>query len=324
MRTMGGLLSAIHVLVGTDVTGSIVEGFVDKLVDNGAIGRSTDGGGDTPAPELAGSMTKESKNIVLLLAALYNLGAVHSKLVYGLLQRFLARLHESDVDLILAVLRAAGPKLRADDPAALRDVILLAQSRAAEVREAHPDAEAGEEDGEGSDGEGDDGEGGGSLSKRTQFMLEAIYDLKNNKSRNKKNSGGKGVDVAGMEHVKKLKRWVGHLASKVGQSKSEAKSVGSTTTTLVPLRASLDDLCDAETKGRWWVAGAPWQQRKDGGGGAGGGAAGDGRRSSNNQLSSLPASASLMRNADVSDERWAALERAAVAQRMSSGIQKVC
>ena len=164
------------------------------------------------------------------------------------------------------------------------------------------------------------------MSKRTQFMLEAIYDLKNNKSRNKKNSGGKGVDVAGMEHVKKLKRWVGHLASKVGQSKSEAKSVGSTTTTLVPLRASLDDLCDAETKGRWWVAGAPWQQRKDGGGGAsggvGGGAAGGGGRSSNNQLSSLPASASLMRNADVSDERWAALERAAVAQRMSSGIQK--
>jgi hypothetical protein len=65
--------------------------------------------------------------------------------------------------------RAAGPKLRADDPAGLRDFILRLQERSAAAQAATTTNAVGAA----SDGAG--------LSTRARLLLELVCDLKNGK-----------------------------------------------------------------------------------------------------------------------------------------------
>lgn len=71
-------------------------------------------------------------------------------------------------------------------------------------------------------------------------MMEALTDLKNNKAKKGKNDGE--------EERKKLRRWLGGIKTTLG-----AKSSRDTM-----LRVSLNDLLHAESRGRWWKAGASW------------------------------------------------------------------
>ncbi len=72
---------------------------------------------------------KELGNLVLILAHLYALGVVACGLVYGLVRELVAGMGERDVELLLLLLRAAGAQLRADDPGALKDIVLAVQVR---------------------------------------------------------------------------------------------------------------------------------------------------------------------------------------------------
>ena len=75
---------------------------------------------------------------------------------------------------------------------------------------------------------------------RIQFMMDTLTDLKNNKSRRSRS-----------EHeaeVKKLRRWLGGVKTTMGTKSSGDSS----------LRVGLNDLLTADTRGRWWKAGASW------------------------------------------------------------------
>ncbi|KAK2463428.1 hypothetical protein APHAL10511_004514 [Amanita phalloides] len=79
----------------------------------------------------------------------------------------------------------------------------------------------------------------GNLSSRTRFMLETLVNLKNNKQRNATQHQGSGA-VAMME------KFLTGLGKKRYLHARDA------------LRVSLDDLRNAESKGKWWLVGAAW------------------------------------------------------------------
>lgn len=79
-----------------------------------------------------------------------------------------------------------------------------------------------------------------SSSSRAEYMLSAIMDLKNNKRRKQ--------DDAFSEKTAKLRKLLGRIKSSAKSTKSSESS----------LRISLQDILDAETKGRWWKVGASW------------------------------------------------------------------
>ncbi|CAO2820382.1 unnamed protein product [Amaranthus hypochondriacus] len=110
------------------------------------------------------------RNLSLLLSYLCIFGVCSSDLIYDFLSKLSKRLTEVDVSTILTVLQCCGMKLRGDDPVAMKDFIQSVQSRVTEIKAASGDTEAT------------------TSSKRMEFMLETICDIKNNKKRVKDDS----------------------------------------------------------------------------------------------------------------------------------------
>lgn len=76
------------------------------------------------------------------------------------------------------------------------------------------------------------------INTRTKFLIERITDLKNN--RQKKN----GSQIA-LETTQRMKKFLGGVSGRGGE----------------PLRVTLDDIRNIETKGKWWLVGAAWRNQ---------------------------------------------------------------
>ncbi|XP_037076565.1 nucleolar MIF4G domain-containing protein 1-like isoform X2 [Pollicipes pollicipes] len=100
--------------------------------------------------------SKELDNLVMLLAHLYTFRVTDSGVIYDVLKILADRFSAKDVDLILTVLRSVGFTMRKDDPAALKELILQLQARAA--------ADAGTAAADG----------------RIRFLLDIVMALRNN------------------------------------------------------------------------------------------------------------------------------------------------
>ena len=127
----------------------------------------------------------------------------------------------------------SGQQLRQDDPTALKSIIQIVHSK------LPPDT--------------------GALSSRTRFMVETLSNLKNNKVKKAASSG------AGVETIDRLKKFLSGLSKKRhGTSPLYHPSHFLTRLTMrtvlshEPLRVSLDDLHNAESRGKWWLVGAAW------------------------------------------------------------------
>lgn len=83
-------------------------------------------------------------------------------------------------------------------------------------------------------------------SVRTKFMIETVTNLKNN--RLKTATANRVVLVESTQRMKKL---LGSL-NKRHLRASE------------PLQASLEDIRNVETKGKWWLVGASWRENMAG------------------------------------------------------------
>ncbi|KAG1463225.1 hypothetical protein G6F55_002515 [Rhizopus delemar] len=81
------------------------------------------------------------------------------------------------------------------------------------------------------------------ISIRHKFMLETIADVKNNKIKNKQTAAGTGDK----ELALKMKKFLNGLSKKRVFRSTE------------PLRVSLEDIHNVETKGKWWLVGASWK-----------------------------------------------------------------
>jgi len=127
------------------------------------------------------SIGKKLTNLVSLLSMLYNFQVVGSSLIYDHVRLFLKDLSDLTTELLLKIIRNAGPQLRQDDPSSLKDIILQLQSSVAKV---------GEEN----------------LPVRTKFMIETINQLKNNRIKT-----GSVATTISSEHTLRMKRTLGTL-----------------------------------------------------------------------------------------------------------------
>lgn len=110
------------------------------------------------------------QNLTLLLSNLYVFGVCSSELMYDFLIILSKRLTEHDVSTIKTVLQCCGLKLRGDDPGEMKNLISSVQSRVNYLKASSEEGQAY------------------LSSNRMRFMLETIYDIKNNRQRSEENT----------------------------------------------------------------------------------------------------------------------------------------
>lgn len=209
------LTASLHRVVGLEFGASFVQTLVEKWL--GHVEKVRGIKSDSILHE-----GKECINLLVLLGHLYNLSVVACPLVYDIVRHILGvtrgdtapegTMLEVDVEMLLKLMRVCGPQLRHDDPSSLRSIIHLAQQRTSNATSA---------------------------SSRARFMIEALQDLKNNRTKATAND-------ASVQSLARMKKYLSSLSKK------------HTVRTQEPLRVTLDDLRDAEKKGRWWLVGAAW------------------------------------------------------------------
>ncbi|KAB5518755.1 hypothetical protein GE09DRAFT_1156367 [Coniochaeta sp. 2T2.1] len=127
---------------------------------------------------------KQTSNLITLMAEMYNFQLLGCNLIFDYIRFLLNDLTELNAELLLRIIRLAGPSLRQDDPLALKDIVTMIRPAVAKIGEAN-------------------------LSVRTKFMIETINDLKNNKMRT-------GVSASAIlsEHGTRMKKLLGTLNSR--------------------------------------------------------------------------------------------------------------
>jgi nucleolar MIF4G domain-containing protein 1 len=146
------------------------------------------------------------RNLALLLSHLYNFHLLPSELLYQVLDVLCKRFEELDVAIILTILQSCGMGLRGDDPGAMKDFVLSVQQRTSDARAALLNK--------------------GDLSKRVNFMLETICEIKNNKRQTKE-----------VPTHSRLKKWL----QKIGVEDVQLRAV------------TWKSLLDPVKKGQWWL-----------------------------------------------------------------------
>ncbi|GMY20282.1 nucleolar MIF4G domain-containing protein 1 isoform X1 [Fagus crenata] len=151
------------------------------------------------------------RNLTLLLSYLYIFGVCSSDLIYDFLITLSKRLTEIDVSVILTTLQCCGMKLRADDPTAMKNFIQSVQNTVNELKASPGDGQENIN------------------SKRMEFMLETICDIKNNKKRPKEDPA----------HHTRIKKWLQKLRVE----------------DILIRGLKWSKLLDPEKKGQWWLSG---------------------------------------------------------------------
>ncbi|CAH7666360.1 hypothetical protein PPACK8108_LOCUS710 [Phakopsora pachyrhizi] len=132
--------------------------------------------------ETVDSIGKSGVNLLGFLSNLYLFQVVSSTLVYDFFRMLIDEgLSEHRVEGLMVFLKACGHRLRHDDPASLKEIVLLVSSKKKEMT---------------------------NINSRTKFMFETLTDLKNNKNLKKVGS------VAGTaeEHLENLKKYLNSLS----------------------------------------------------------------------------------------------------------------
>ncbi|GFY90505.1 MIF4G domain-containing protein [Actinidia rufa] len=151
------------------------------------------------------------RNLTLLLSYLYIFGVCSSDLIYDFMIMLSKRLMEVDVSTILTILQCCGMNLRGDDPDAMKNFVLSVQNRANELKAPSGNGQPS------------------TISKRMEFMLETIRDIKNNKKRAKEDTP---------QHTR-IKKWLQKLRAE----------------DILIRGLKWSKLLDPDKKGQWWSSG---------------------------------------------------------------------
>jgi nucleolar MIF4G domain-containing protein 1 len=222
--------------VGSHVVECLVTAFLNKHEEARQACREK-AATDTSTQIIQQKYSKESLNLILLLSYLYSFQMVFCTLIYDIIKDLIASFTEVDVEALLLILQHAGFQLRGDDPAALKDIVMLVQERAvgalnSNTTDTNTNTEAEEDNN----------------ASRIRYMVSAISDLKNNK-RSK-------ADVAQIEKIKRFRKFLGRVKTTAA---AEGDAGGYRPGQDTCLRISLQDIRDIPTKGRWWKVGSSWK-----------------------------------------------------------------
>lgn len=170
-----GFATALYRIIGMDFGAQLIQEVVERFDQHYQRAAAA------PSPQEA---TKETSNIMTLLAEMYNFQLIGCNLIFDYIRFLLDNLTELNAELLLRIIRLAGPSLRQDDPLALKDIVTMIRPAVAKIGEAN-------------------------LSVRTKFMIETINDLKNNKMKT-----GVGASQTLSEHGTRMKKHLGTLNSR--------------------------------------------------------------------------------------------------------------
>ncbi|KAF3053063.1 suppressor of glycerol defect [Didymella keratinophila] len=165
-----GFIAAVYKVIGPDFGAQIVERIVFEF--------------DKHYQPNKGGAGKHTTNLMSVVSELYTFQVIGSNIVFDYIRFFLDELSEINTELLLRIVRAAGPQLRQDDPTALKDIVVLLQKSVASVGQQN-------------------------LPVRTKFMIETINDLKNNKMK----TGLAGASIT-RDRTTQMKKQLGTLNSR--------------------------------------------------------------------------------------------------------------
>ncbi|KAF7720685.1 suppressor of glycerol defect [Apophysomyces ossiformis] len=188
------VIASLYRLIGIEFTAHFVQTLVETFEKNYHDCRKSIAHADESEEGPPGA--KESKNLLTLMLELYNFQVISCVLVYDLVRMLIGHLDEQSVELLLRIVKTSGAQLRADDPAALKDIIDEIQK---ETAKRDPS----------------------SISIRHKFMLETLADVKNNKIKS-----GSALNKQGdKELVLKMKKYLNGLGKKRAVRSTEALRV---------------------------------------------------------------------------------------------------
>ena len=179
----GGFIAAVFKVSGSDFGAQAIERIHNEFFANFDSKADCDGTG------------KKCANLTSLLAELYNFQVISSNMIYDFARLFLTNLSEVNTELLLRIVRTAGPQLRQDDPSSLKDIVIQLQRVVAQTEEQ-------------------------SLSVRTKFMIETMNDLKNNRMKT-----GIAASAINLEHTIRMKQVLKSLNQRIVRA-SEPLRVG--------------------------------------------------------------------------------------------------
>lgn len=152
--------------------------------------------------------TKEVSNIVSLLSTVFTFQLISSRLIYDTIKLLINEFNESNAEILLRLIKNCGNQIRSEDPTGLKEIILMMNKVSSSMKEINP---------------------------RTQFLIETINSLKNNKM--------KVNNDFSHELTIRLKKFLGGLGSHQTD----------------PIQVGLDDIRNVGTNGKWWLVGAAWK-----------------------------------------------------------------
>ncbi|KAI9638207.1 putative osmoregulation-related protein [Dioszegia hungarica] len=170
-------------------------------------------------PEDMAESSKSSLNLLTLIAELYNAQVIGANLIYDLIRSLLAETPREAA--IMGEIQVEG-------------LLKLLRCSGQQLRSDDPaslkdivnlvqDKTKGKEK---------------TMTTRARYMIETLVNLKGGKAKSTQNTDD--------EAVNRMKRFLGGLSRKRRVAVSE------------PLRVSLQDFLDADTRGKWWLVGAGW------------------------------------------------------------------
>lgn len=154
---------------------------------------------------------KEVSNIISLLSSVYMLQLISSKLLYDVIKKLINELDETNAELLVRLVRNSGNQMRSDDPTALKEIVLLINKKVSTLPS-------------------------NKINTRTQFLIETITSLKNNKLKINNESSH--------QLTIRLKKFLATLNNNKFND---------------PIQVSLEDIQNVETRGKWWLVGSAWK-----------------------------------------------------------------
>lgn len=164
-----GFVAALYKVIGTNFGAQAIQRIDEEFNQNYQASTIEEGTG------------KKLTNLMSLLSELYNFQVIGSRLIYDHIRLCLGDLSETNIELLLKIIRSAGQQLRQDDPSSLKDIVI-------QIHNAID--KAGEE----------------TLSVRAKFMVETINNLKNNRMKT-----GAAASTITSEHTIRMKKTLGSL-----------------------------------------------------------------------------------------------------------------
>lgn len=218
-------MAALHFTVSIDIGAFILENIVNLLKPNLDELRSIHQQ-LVKDDALCTQKTFLGSNYVLILVYLYNFRVIHHSLINDVIMELVgedvSKINESNIEFLLLIIDHCGFQLRSDDPVHMKS--LIAKLFAWNKQLLSHDSSS-------------------TIGGRYRYMLDALTDLKNNKSRR--------TQSINLETVKSLRKWIGSVKSK-----------GNLTSVERTLHVTMEELLSAESKGRWWKAGASWKGKE--------------------------------------------------------------